>query len=86
MRKDDSIHIIWHVDDILNRYQDILTSGYVKDVGLTYEDAKWILHHLDYSHDCNFGINWDVIDVAIEDYIKKFKEDKSDWISKKITI
>lgn len=56
------ININWYADDIDDRANDI---GFKH---LTEEDLAEILLGLKQRHDCNIGINWDVIDTHIEEY------------------
>lgn len=53
----DEIHITWHIDDIKSR-----------DATLTDEECREILSTLERKHDAGIGINWDVIDAAIDWY------------------
>jgi hypothetical protein len=58
---DDSITIEWHIDDVHG------DSKYT----LTDDQCREVLRRVKYHHDCNVGINWDVLryhtdDVAIE--------------------
>ena len=52
----DKITITWSLEDILDRAEEI-------GVELTEEQASDVLDSLLRRHDCNIGINWDVIDV-----------------------
>jgi hypothetical protein len=60
-KHDDSITIEWHIDDVHG------DSKYT----LTDEDCREVLRRVKHYHDCNVGINWDVLryhtnDVANE--------------------
>ena len=54
--QDDVIEIRWHIADIMDRAED-------RDITLTENEAREILAAILRSHDCNMGINWDVIDT-----------------------
>jgi hypothetical protein len=60
-KHDDSITIEWHIDDVHGE------SNYA----LTDDQCREVLRRVEQYHDCNVGINWDVIryhtnDVANE--------------------
>ena len=55
----DSISIEWHFTDI----QEI-------DDTLTNDEARKVLQLLKKCHDCNIGINWDVIESTIETFLR----------------
>jgi hypothetical protein len=54
----DKISIHWHFTDI----QEI-------DDSLTNDEARQILQLLAKHHDCNNGINWDVISATIDIFL-----------------
>ena len=61
IKYDDSITITWHIDDVHGE------SNYA----LTDDQCREVLRRVEQYHDCNVGINWDVIryhtnDVANE--------------------
>lgn len=58
----DEISIIWSIDDIKERDDQGL---------LTDNDCKIILQCIKHNHDASIGINWDVIDVHIENYLSE---------------
>jgi len=45
----------WHISDVQNQAEH-----------LTDEEARTVLEHISNNHDANDGVNWDVIDAAIE--------------------
>jgi len=51
---------IWLVDDVLHRAKE-------RELRVTQEEAKNIVSALDKNHDAETGINWDVIDVYLDD-------------------
>lgn len=51
----ERIAVSWSVDDVIGRAED-------RDIKLTEDQALDILSLLESKHDCNIGINWDVID------------------------
>ena len=57
----------WHTDDVI--YQ-------AKDNGeeLTEQEARDVLAMVNRKHDCNIGINWDVIDYWIDEIVKEREE------------
>ena len=62
--KDGYIHIKWHIDDVKATAERMgITSGHVTD-----EDAREILEIVKHRHDASVGINWDVIEVHIDNY------------------
>ena len=57
----DSIHIEWHIDDVHGESKYTLTD----------DQCREVLRRVKHRHDCNVGINWEVLsyhiaDVAIE--------------------
>ena len=52
----------WHIDDVFE------LAPYLSD-----DEARQVLAHVDETHDANVGINWDVLEAAIE-YLN-FKRD-----------
>ena len=53
----------WHIDDVLSQAE---TMGIV----LTNEQAAKVLGIVADCHDANLGINWEVIDAAIDAYME----------------
>jgi len=58
---DDEITITWHIDDVHGESKYTLTD----------DQCREVLRRVEHSHDCNVGINWEVIsyhiaNVAIE--------------------
>lgn len=58
---DGKIAIVWSAQDIMNRAED-------NDIDITEEQAKDILNSILEKHDCEQGITWDTIDLAIQEY------------------
>ena len=58
---DRFIAIKWYIEDV----QHIAQEKFNKTI--SDEDALIVLHYIDKKHDANIGINWDVIQFAIED-------------------
>ena len=58
---------IWQVDDALDRAWD----GF--SVTLTQEQAEAVIEAADDNHDACIGINWEVLDVYIENEIRNSK-------------
>ena len=53
---------VWSIDDVIMRGKD-------RDIEITEVQAMEILEKIDRHKDASIGINWDVIDAAIEDTI-----------------
>ena len=62
----DQISIVWIVDDVAERCQEI-------GVFLTLDQKREVLRRLERKHDAEIGINWDVIDVKIEEVARESK-------------
>ena len=62
----DSFTITWCIKDIKERLED---QEREVDPPLTDEDCREILNHMKGNHDCTIGINWEVIDVYVDNYI-----------------
>jgi hypothetical protein len=60
----DTITITWSKDDVIQRAKESY------DLTLTDDEAREILRQIVSSHDCNIGINWDVLDYHINFYMK----------------
>ena len=63
MIKDNQLVIIWGIDDV----QQIAKDNY--NAHILPEDALAILEKIDRHHDCSIGINWDVIDFGVDDFL-----------------
>jgi hypothetical protein len=57
-----TIKIIWSTEDVLMQ-ADLM------NIELTEEQADDILSNVERYHDANVGINWDVIDFHIDNYL-----------------
>ena len=55
-----SISITWHIEDVQQLVQERF------DKNISDEDALEVLDCLVRKHDANNGINWDVIECAVE--------------------
>lgn len=53
----------WHIDDVQSQAENM---GEV----LTEQECRDVLALVMRKHDCNIGINWDVIDYWIEETLK----------------
>jgi len=62
----DSICISWHIDDVIDRSNELETA-------LTRDQARVVLINAVRDHDANIGINWEVIDTHIDLYFAKLK-------------
>lgn len=56
---------LWNIDDIIQRVKENIDSTSYK---VTKKDAKEIAKLIEKNHDCNTGINWEVLDAAINVY------------------
>jgi hypothetical protein len=52
--EDDIISIRWSTDDIREAHEE-----------MSLADARVVLKALERGHDCNLGINWDVIEYTV---------------------
>ena len=51
----DYIDIRWHIEDVKSRDED-----------LTDDQCMKVLEYIKLNHDAEIGVNWDVIDFAIQ--------------------
>ena len=60
----------WHIDDV---------AGHAESMGetLTEEECRDVLRLMMHKHDCNIGINWEVIAYWI-DYVVDEREEEED--------
>lgn len=56
------ISIKWSTEDVLNKAKEM-------GIELTEKQADTILYNIEYYHDASVGINWDVIEFQIENYL-----------------
>ena len=52
--KEDSIRIEWHISDVKEGHQ-----------GLTDDQCREVLHEVARNHNADIGVNWDVLDVTV---------------------
>ena len=57
----DTIVVAWDIGDIKER-------GSAIGIEVSTTEAREILDDILSNHDANYGINWDTIDMAIQDY------------------
>jgi len=57
----------WHIDDVIDQAES-------HGEQLTEQEAKDVLGMVSQKHDCNIGINWDVIDYWIDQIIDEREE------------
>lgn len=60
----NTIYMSWNVEDVLVRAED-------RDIELTEDEARKILHQLDEKHDASIGINWDTIDCITDMFLQE---------------
>ena len=63
MSEANEISITWHIEDIKSQ-----------DSSLTDNQAREILHELKDRHDANIGINWEVIDIYIDNFKRELNK------------
>jgi hypothetical protein len=62
-----TIEIIWSTDDVMMQAE-------IMNIEITEEQADAILENVLHYHDASLGINWDVLDFHIENFIDKLNE------------
>lgn len=62
--KDNSISIVWWIEDVHQVAEQM-------KVTISDEDAREILKIIDRSHDANFGVNWEIIEIFINFYLEE---------------
>ena len=58
----DTISVTWHIDDVKS-------VAYDKGIEIDDDDARYILSMVKHYHDASIGINWDVIEATIDNYM-----------------
>ncbi len=51
----------WHIEDVMQVAEQM-------GIEITEADAEWVLNDLADNFDANIGINWDVIEMALQNY------------------
>ena len=62
----------WHSDDVIEQAEN---SG----EQLTYEEAREVLRLIEKNHDCEVGINWDVIDGWVDFVVNRRVSEKAEY-------
>ena len=62
----DCCMVSWHVEDIHCCIEDR-----EMDVEVSDKEAAEILEWIERKHDANIGVNWDVIEYYIEEFVKE---------------
>jgi len=57
----------WHIDDVIEQAEG-------NGEQLTIDEARSVLAMVNRQHDCNIGINWDVIDYCIDKIVEQREE------------
>ena len=57
----------WHISDVENQAEG-------QGENLSKEECRDVLAMVNRKHDCNIGINWDVIDYWIDEIVKEREE------------
>lgn len=60
----------WYAFDIIERAKEI------NDADLTLNDAAIIMQRMVKRHDCEQGINWDVIDYHIDELLEELEAEE----------
>ncbi len=55
----NSISIIWHIDDVRMAFDNPITD----------DQCREVLRRVDKWHDCNIGVNWEVLSSYAEQII-----------------
>ena len=55
----NEISIKWHIEDVKAQAKE-------RHINITDEQAREILQAMKKNHDCNIGINWEVIDCRLD--------------------
>ena len=66
----DEIMVSWSVHDVESVIEN---SMYADDNELTSDEVREILYTVEHDHDAEHGINWTVIESAVDNYIGKKK-------------
>ena len=59
----NSVAIVWAIEDVKYRLDE-----FYPKLKYTNENCMDILHNIADDHDAEFGVNWESIDYAIENY------------------
>jgi hypothetical protein len=51
----------WHIEDVMEVAENM-------GIEISEEDAEWVLNDVADNFDANIGINWDVIEMALQNY------------------
>lgn len=62
-----TITIKWSTNDVLSRAEDM-------GVEITSEQADEILQNVFDNHDASIGVNWEVIEFHIEDFLENLND------------
>ena len=64
------IRMLWHKDDIQERYKE----NFGKVIPLNEDELNEIASYIEHKHDCNNGVNWDFIDFVTQEVLTGEKE------------
>lgn len=62
------LYLTWNIEDVLAVIAERFKPP--DHVEFTEEDARQVLDNISRSHDATIGVNWDVIEVHIENYLE----------------
>jgi hypothetical protein len=60
------LEVSWSIEDVIWKAKD-------RKIKLSLDEASEIMGHLYKHHDCNIGVNWDVIDYWIDEAVAERK-------------
>jgi hypothetical protein len=61
------IRVLWHRDDVLHKAEEM-------NVILHDDEIDSIMYYIENKHDANYGVNWDFIQIIIDDVIDSRKK------------
>jgi hypothetical protein len=62
----------WHIDDVIEQAQN-------NGEQVTEEEARKVLQLMNKNHDCEIGINWDVIDGWVDFVVSQRANEKAEY-------
>jgi hypothetical protein len=61
------IRVLWHRDDVVSTAEEM-------DVTLNDDEICFVMDEIEADHDANYGVNWDFIQIKINDTIDNRKK------------
>tara|TARA_A100001391_G_scaffold183920_1_gene151475 strand:- start:298 stop:567 length:270 start_codon:yes stop_codon:yes gene_type:complete len=65
---ENSVAIIWSIEDVEYRLEEYYKPIFNPELKYTKENCMDILHNVVDDHDAGYGVTWESIDYAIENY------------------